>query len=246
MVDQDMDLRRRHELLHSGADLYLTKPARGRLVAEAAEEELNLFAEELALFAERAFRQWEETIGLDTAAGRRFYEEAKKEHTERSFQLLKQLINEISDPNDIREVAATILRFSAEYLDRGVLFVVNDDDFAGVGGFGITGGDEEMEQRARRLRVPRNVPSILADVIEFGETQRGKMRRTPANLALMEKLGDRKPTEVVALPIKHGNRTIGILYGDNAEHRAPIDDISGLEIFLSQAGSALGSATAER
>jgi hypothetical protein len=41
-----------------------------------------------------------------------------------------------------------------------------------------------------------------------------------------------------------GNRTIGILYGDNAEHRAPIDDMTGLEIFLSQAGHAFGSAIA--
>jgi len=44
----------------------------------------------------------------------------------------------------------------------------------------------------------------------------------------------------------HGNRTIGILYGDNAEHRAPIDDVTGLKIFLSQAGSAFEAAAAER
>jgi DNA-binding response OmpR family regulator len=246
MVDGQMDLRRRHELLHVGADLYLTKPAAARLKPDVAEEELNLFAEELALFAERAFTQWEDTIGLDTAAGRLFYEAGEREHTERSFQILKQLINEISDPNNIREVAATILRFSAEYLDRGVVFVVNDDDFAGVGGFGATGGGDTMEARARKLRIPRDVPSILSEVMDSGEAQRGKMRRTPANLDLVERLGDKAPTEVVALPIMHGNRTIGILYGDNAEHRAPIDDVTGLEIFLSQAGSAFESAAAER
>jgi hypothetical protein len=82
--------------------------------------------------------------------------------------------------------------------------------------------------------------------MESGEAQRGKMRRTPANLDLVERLGEKVPTEVVALPIMHGNRTIGILYGDNAEHRAPIDDVTGLEIFLSQAGSAFESAAAER
>src|SRR5207244_6057853 len=104
MVDHEMDLHRRHELLDAGANLYLTKPAAERLRPGIADEELVLFAEELALFAERSFAQWEDTIGLDTAAGRLFYQEAEKEHTERSFQLLKQLINEISDPNDVREV----------------------------------------------------------------------------------------------------------------------------------------------
>ncbi len=40
----------------------------------------------------------------------------------------------------------------------------------------------------------------------------------------------------------HSNRAVGILYGDNAEHRAPIDSMTGLEIFLSQAGFAFGNA----
>jgi len=246
MVDRDLDLRRRHELLHAGANLYLTKPAAARLRPVSADEEITLFAEEMALFAERGFAQWEDTVGLDTSAGRRFYREAEKEHLERSFQLLKQLINEISDPHDLREVAATILRFSAEYLDRGVVFVVDGDQFIGIGGFGVTGDDETMTDRARRLRVPRDDDSILAEVLDSGEAQRGRMRRSPANLALIEHLGDRSPTEVVALPIMQGNRTIGILYGDNAEHRAPIEDITGLEIFLSQAGSAFESAASER
>ena len=243
MVDHEMDLHRRHELLDAGANLYLTKPAAERLKTRLAD---TLFAAELALFAERSFAQWEDTIGLDTAAGRLFYQEAEKEHTERSFQLLKQLINEISDPNDVREVAATILRFSAEYLDRGVVFIIDDDHFAGISGFGVTGGDETMNTRARKVRVARDVESILAEAMDSGEVQRGKMRRTPANLDLIASLGDRVPTEVVALPIMHGDRTIGILYGDNAEHRAPIDDVTGLEIFLSQAGSAFENAAAQR
>ena len=243
MVDADMDLGRRDALLQAGANLYLTRPSHMR--SNVTDEDLTLFVEELALFAERSFAEWEDTIGIDTAAGRRFYQEAQEEKTARSFSLLKQLINEISDPSDIREIASTILRFAAEYLDRGIVFLVGPDDFIGVGGFGITDGDDTMTDHARKLRIPRAAPSILADVMDSGETQRGKMRRTPANQELVTRLGDRKPTEVVALPIMHGDRTIGILYGDNAEHRAPIDDINGLEIFLSQAGSAFQSAAAE-
>ena len=59
---------------------------------------------------------------------------------------------------------------------------------------------------------------------------------------MVQRLGGPAPTEVVALPIMQGDRTIGILYGDNAEHRGPIDDMTGLEIFLSQAGNAFGIA----
>jgi CheY-like chemotaxis protein len=243
VVDAEADLRRRHDLLRKGADLYLTKPSAARLQPGLAEEELSLFADELVLFAERAFQQWEQfTGGLDPDAGKRFYETAEKESVDRSFGILRQLINELSNPNDIGEVSATILRLSAEYLDRGAIFIAGDDMFTGVAGFGPTDGGDEMTKRIKSLRLPRAVPSILNDVAASGEAHRGKMRRTPANVELINALGSLLPSEVVALPIMHAKRTIGILYGDNAAHRAPIDVMTGLEIFLSQAGYAFGNA----
>jgi CheY-like chemotaxis protein len=243
MIDDQADLRRRHDLLRRGADLYLTKPSPARLQPGLAEEELSLFADELVLFAERAFKQWEHaTGGFGAEAGKKFYEAAEKENVERSFTVLKQLINELSNPNDIGEVSSTILRLSAEYLDRGVLFIVGDSEFTGVGGFGVTGGGEEMSERVKALRVPRGEASLLTDVATSGGPHRGKMRKTPANVAMIDRLGGLLPTEVVALPIMHVNRPIGILYGDNAEHREPIEGMTGLEIFLSQAGYAFGNA----
>ena len=242
VIDDEADLRRRHDLLRLGADLYLTKPAPARLQPGLVEEELALFADELVLFAERAFAQWEQMTGGGAEAGKKFYEQATKETIDRSFGLLRQLINELSNPNDIGQVSATILRLSAEYLDRGALFMASDDAFVGLGGFGITGGGEPMDARVRALRIPRSQPSVLADVVQENEAHRGKMRRTAANVELIDRLGGLLPTEVVALPIMHANRAIGILYGDNAEHRAPIDSMTGLEIFLSQAGYAFGNA----
>jgi len=244
IIDAEGDLRRRHALLRAGADLYLTKPTPARLQPGLAEEELGLFADELVLFAERAFQQWEQFAGggLSPDAGKRFYEEAQKENVERSYGVLKQLINELSNPNDIGQVSSTILRLSAGYLDRGALFVAEDSDFVGLGGFGTTGGGAAMDDRVKGLRVPRGAPSLLADVAASGEPHSGKMRRTAANVELIDRLGGILPTEVVALPIMHGNRAIGILYGDNAEHRAAIDSMTGLEIFLAQAGYAFGNA----
>ena len=242
VIDSEADLRRRHDLLRGGADLYLTKPTPARMQPGLVEEELALFADELLLFAQRSFSQWEQVTGGGAGAGKKFYEMATKETIDRSFSLLRQLINELSNPNDIGQVSATILRLSAEYLDRGALFMASEDTFVGLGGFGVTGGDEAMDARVRKLRLARNQPSVLAEVVSGNGPHHGKMRRTPTNVELIERLGGLLPTEVVALPIMHGNRAIGILYGDNAEHRAPIDSMTGLEIFLSQAGYAFGNA----
>ncbi|HEX7192327.1 MAG TPA: response regulator [Thermoanaerobaculia bacterium] len=245
LVDNETDLRRRHDLLRAGADLYLTKPSAARLQPGLAEEELAMFADELVLFSERAFEQWEQLAGgYGAEAGKKFYEQASKDSLDRSFTVLKQLINELSNPNDISQVSATILRLSAEYLDRGALFMASDSEFVGLGGFGITGsgGGDDMDARVKHVRLQREVPSILAEVATSGEPHRGKMKKTAANVELIDGLGGVLPTEVVALPIIHSGRAIGILYGDNAEHRAPIDSVTGLEIFLSQAGYAFGNA----
>jgi CheY-like chemotaxis protein len=243
LVDNEADLRRRHDLLRAGADLYLTKPSAARLQPGLAEEELSLFADELVLFSERAFEQWEQVAGgYGAEAGKKFYEQASKDSLDRSFTVLKQLINELSNPNDISQVSATILRLSAEYLDRGALFMASDNEFVGLGGFGITGNADDMDARVKRVRLQRETPSILSDVATAGEPHRGKMKKTAANVELIDGLGGVLPTEVVALPIIHSGRAIGILYGDNAEHRAPIDSVTGLEIFLSQAGYAFGNA----
>jgi hypothetical protein len=99
-----------------------------------------------------------------------------------------------------------------------------------------------MTARVQSMRIPRASPSILSEVAASGEAHRGKMRRTAANVELIDGMGGLMPTEVVALPIMHARRTIGILYGDNAANRAPIDTMTGLEIFLSQAGYAFGNA----
>ncbi|MCU1348612.1 MAG: response regulator, partial [Acidobacteria bacterium] len=45
VIDGEADLRRRHDLLRAGADLYLTKPSAARLQPGLAEEELALFAD---------------------------------------------------------------------------------------------------------------------------------------------------------------------------------------------------------
>jgi CheY-like chemotaxis protein len=238
IIDAEADLRRRHDVLREGADLYLTKPPESRLQPGLAEQELSLFADEMVLFAERAFGDWQRLTGAAGAeAGKRFYEMANKEHEDRSAGLLQRLITELSDPNDITEVSSTILRLAAEYLERGALFMTVNDEFVGLGGF-----DGDIDARAKSLRISRTEPSILGDVLQSGKSHQGKMRKTPANVHLIETLGGMMPTEVVALPIMHDGQAIGILYGDNAEQRGPIENMTGLEIFLSQAGYAFGTA----
>lgn len=243
VIDLDADLRRRHEMLKAGADLYLTKPSAMTLRPGSAEEELALFADELVLFAERslvAYQQAAAARGEDR--GRRFYEAAGKEKMERTVSLVRQLINEVSTPGDLTQLTQMMLRLASEYLDRGVLFTLADGAFIGLGGFGSAGGGHDVNQRARRIKIDASMPSVLADVVGQSQPHHGKIRKTDANVQLIEALGSLLPTQVVAIPIFDDSRIVAVFYGDNGEHRVPTGDLSGLAVFLAQAGQALGRA----
>jgi CheY-like chemotaxis protein len=238
-IDRSPDLRRRHELLRMGVDLYLTKPSDGHLQPGMVEEQLALFADELVLFAQRAFEEARTVTGGDETGT---YRLAGQEKGERSSQLLMRLINELNDPNDINQVSQTVLRLASQYLNRGVIFAAATVNFVGLGGFGVTGDGRDMNEKARSIRIARAEPSILRDVVEAHAIHRGKLRKSSGNVRLIEGLGNLMPSEVAVLPVLNKDEVVGILYGDNAENRAPIDEVTGLEIFLSQAGFALRNA----
>ena len=245
MVDREVDLKRRHLLIKEGADLYLTKPSAARLQPGLAEEELANFADELVLFSERAFDRRRDDEG-GSASSPESREKARQQNLDRSFALLKQLINELSSPDDISQVSLTVLRVAAEYLERGVLFIIGGDSFVALGGFGKTGDEVEMTRRARQVRISRKDPSVLKDVLDSQSAHRGKLQRTAANIELIEKLGVVRPTQVIVIPIMNRGEVIGLLYGDNAETHSPLESVEGLEIFLAQSGFALENAVINR
>lgn len=238
-IDRIADLRRRHDLLKAGADLYLTKPAEGHLQPGMVEEQLALFADELVLFAQRSYS---EVMELGDGTAEASYQISAQEKGERNSQVLMQLINELSDPNDISQVSQTILRLTGQYLERGAIFAAATVHFVGVGGFGPTGSSGEMNDRVRGIRIDRVEASVLHDVAAAKKPHRGKIRRTAGNVKLIEGLGSLMPSGVLVLPILNRDEVVGILYADNALNRAPIEEVNGLEIFLSQAGFALRNA----
>jgi CheY-like chemotaxis protein len=240
VIDRAADLRRRARLLRGGADHYLTKPSEAHLQPALADEQLALFADELVNFAERSFSAFEAMASGEDGA-RRLYDMAEQEKIARGHAVLKQLINEVSNPNDISELAQTILRLAGEYVDRAALFVLRDRQFVAHGAVSTREG-EALGERLGSLAISISEGSILSEVAARGEKHRGKIRRLPANERLINALGNGLPTEIVVLPILHSGSVVGLLYGDNAEQHEPMDELSGLEVFISQAGFALQNA----
>lgn len=224
VMDREASFRRRHVALQAGADLYLIKPQPPKNRIVQADEELALFAEDVAAFAARHSESAEKTPDAAPPAA------DDKERMVRGFRLLMQLISEMSEPNDISQLALTILQLATDHVDRGVLFAVTPSEYATLGRFGLTGNGPA------NLRLGRGEMAILDRVLETRQPYRGSVDVSTADQQLLNSFGGLPPTEIVVLPITNGDEIVGILYGDNAVNRRAIDDTVGLEVFLSQAG----------
>ena len=224
-------LDRQHAATLHGAELVLLKPDLLRLSAAEAEHSLQLFSEQLYLAAQKYLKNRPEL-----AESRKFHDIAARDRLNRSFSVLKQLIEELAEPEDMGQICLMVLRVAAEYLERGVLVLNTGPAFLGLGGFGLTGDETSMNVRVRSINLPSQGDSIFAQVLETRKTHRGKLRRTSVNEAFITALGRVYPNEIILLPITAQRRVMGFLYGDNAEYKRPIGNTDGLEIFLAQAG----------
>ncbi len=198
--------------------------------------------EALSAFVREEVDRWMMSVaasGSGAEAGVKFYEQAQAERTSRRFELLELLIMELSDPEDVLTLGRTLLRAGSEYVDRGAIFVAGEEAYMGLAGFGSGGVEEVVNDSIKGARIPFSEPSVLRDVAAGRRAHRGKLRKTPANVELVQRLGQDLPSEVVVLPIARGNTVVGVFYGDNGGSRTPISETAGLEIFLGQAGRAL-------
>jgi hypothetical protein len=163
------------------------------------------------------------------------------------LSLLKGLMGELASPRESSEISLLVLRLASEYFERAILFLVKRDEIIGLGGFGETGDREMMMLKVRRLRVPVGVGSLLdAAVSDRGTAVRRDGDFSQVDRDFASALGSYVPKECVAIPMVSRGRVVALLYADNAVSGDPLPDLSGIEIFMAQAGLAMEKALLER
>jgi hypothetical protein len=163
------------------------------------------------------------------------------------LSLLKGLMGELASPRESSEISLLVLRLAAEYFERAILFLVKKDEILGLGGFGETGDPEMMMQKVRRLRIPVGVGSLFDEAVEARNTcLKSREHFSEVDKDFAQALGSKRVREVVAIPMISRGRVVAILYADNALSGDPLPDLSGIEIFMAQAGLAMEKALLER
>ncbi len=160
----------------------------------------------------------------------------------RELAMFDSMTEELDNPALSGGVLLLVLRFASEFMNRAVIFIINDQTISGIGQFGINGGDDVV----RSIDCTLDQESIFSTPSWAGHSMTLVPDNTPANQEIFKKLGGETPTRVFVGPIICNSQIIGFLYGDNLPDNKPIKNTEGLEIFLTKAAETIKKQLFER
>jgi CheY-like chemotaxis protein len=228
-----------------GAAAILEKPGLARLRVDEFEKSIEAFAKTFCNEVERLVPPVEEEVvsflhdlGAESSApGDRIRDQ---------LSLLKGLMGELASPKESSEISLLVLRLAAEYFERAILFLVRREAYIGLGGFGETGDPELMMAKVRRLKIPSGAGSFLDGAV----SERLTALKTREDLSEVDRdftaaIGAIEPARLAAIPMMSRGRVIALLYGDSGRSGEELPDLTGMEIFMAQAGLAMEKALLE-
>jgi len=174
------------------------------------------------------------------------FKPASKVQASAGLSMLRQMSQELNNPESNIEITLLVLRFAAELMSRAVIFLVTDKEIRGLGQFGLEIPGANPTRVVRTTLLPLREDSVLATVAQTKNTHKGPLEPGSWNDYLVKQLGGFPVPEAFVAPIVSRNRCVALLYGDNARESSPIGDTEALEIFLVQAGMAMDRAILER
>jgi len=162
------------------------------------------------------------------------------------LSLLRGMLEELNNPDLQGGVLLLVLRFASEFVNRAIVFTIQDHVISGFGQFGIACGTISGNDRVRAIHFPQESGSMFDEPLRTGQPATFLPIPTPVDSHLFEQLGGGIPAEVFVGPLISQSRVVGFLYGDNLPDKKPIGDIDTLVIFLAQAGISMEKSLLER
>jgi hypothetical protein len=166
--------------------------------------------------------------------------------SDKGLSLLQSMTEELNIPGLQSDVLLLVLRFAAEFLNRAIIFMVQDETVSGAGQFGVDGDSISGDEKVQAITLSLAVDSMFSTPSRTARAMTFNPELTPVNRVIFAQLGGGVPNEVFIGPIVNRSRVVGFLYGDNLPDKKKIGRTESLEIFLSQAGVALEKIMLER
>ncbi len=249
-LSQALQLRARQ----MGIKAFVFKPGLSKLNPKQFEADLEAFARKMMTDvlpklarvprAERPARKAPGPGGPAGAAGSA--PTPSEEELSREFSFLQRRLAELRQPGNANQIAVLVVKVAREFFERGILFLVKNEEARGLGGFGLAPRGESLNLLVRQVVLPLAEPSDLQGVVQRGKSYVGALAPGRWSNHLMGRIGRFQGGEIALLPLVAHRETIAVLYGDNPETGREISRLPALEVFVHQAGIALENAFLQR
>ena len=164
------------------------------------------------------------------------------EELSRQLQMLQHRLAELRQPGDANQIAILVMKVAREFFERGILFLVKNDEVRGLAAFGPAPKDHNINLLVRDIVIPLTEPSAFLGAVEAAKALHGPPAEDKWTKHLMGKVGRFQSNGSVLVPIITHRETIAILFADNAETGREFGRLDALELFINQAGIALENA----
>ncbi len=229
-----------------GVSSVVFKPGLSKLDPEQFEADLKAFAQKLLsdVLPRLGFEARAAAAPAKPAAQARALSlPAPRPHElERELLALQRHFEELRQSGGPAQISAAVMKMAREFFERGLLFLVKNEELRGLGGFGLAPGEENLNLLARDILIPLSEPSFFADTVAGKKPQAGPLPADRWCRHLIGKIGRFRSSEVALLPLLTNRETIALLFGDNPETGRGIGRLDSLALFMNQAGIALENA----
>jgi hypothetical protein len=155
------------------------------------------------------------------------------------FARLRRIVGELRSGLLSTTVSLNLMNAVAEYLERGILFVIQQDRLIPIGAFGTTVTGEPLSHVSHLLGLSLREPSALAECADAGRARCLKYDEARLPAAFTDLVGRPRSPDIAVLPISGSERVIAVIYVDNGTKDRPIVDTQVLELAAFQLGLAL-------
>jgi CheY-like chemotaxis protein len=236
-----------------GISSFVFKPSLSKLDSKQFEADLRAFASKLVQDVlprmgrpDTGHRRPKRPVGAVPAPPSTPIKPPSMEDLSRDFSMLQQRLDELRNHGDANQISVLVMRVAREFFERGILFLVKNNEVRGLGGFGPAPKDQNIGLLARDIVVSLAEPSVFRDVVADRRPFAGALPEGKWSRYLVGKIGGFQSSEAALMPLLTHREAIAVLFGDNPETGRPLGRLDGLEVFINQAGVALENAFLQR
>ncbi len=156
------------------------------------------------------------------------------------FDFLKTMTDQLTRPAN--GIARMILRVGSKYCERVALFLVKSPKAHGLAALHLGRPAKYVTEEVQDISFDLQEVRAFAEVVYSRERLTLDHEKNP----LPPSIDPGKAREYMLIPLLHNHEVLSILYCDNPNSGKALGHLSGLALFLAQAGMAMENASLHR